>query len=112
MSLSIAPWTSLVMIPTNFKLIEMNEDKGGKRSEKSAREGKKGGGSAECSVDGVGEVSQFTDLSGPQEKTDQESTAAENQKVKALLEKFGILNAMRAGLIGAGGVVGLVTALA
>lgn len=36
LTMSIAPWTTFVMIPTNFELIKMNEQKGGARSQASA----------------------------------------------------------------------------
>ncbi|KAF2845472.1 hypothetical protein T440DRAFT_472602 [Plenodomus tracheiphilus IPT5] len=107
--LSIAPFTSL-MIPTNFELIQINEEKGGSRSAKSAKE--RGGQkrSAEESTEGKGDVSQWADLSGPQGKTE-ESSREEDEKVGVLLERFGWLNWVRAGLMGGGGVVGLVGAL-
>jgi hypothetical protein len=38
LSLSIGPFTRLAMIPTNFELIEMNEKRVRKRSERSASE--------------------------------------------------------------------------
>ena len=110
LSFGIAPWTSL-MIPTNFRLIEMNEAKGGSRSRASAGQAKKGM-SAEESVDGEGQAGQFGDLSGPMEKTADASTKEEDEEVRELLGKFGRLNAVRAVLLGAGGVVGLATALA
>ena len=112
LTLSIRPWTSLAMIPTNFELIEMNDERGGKRSERSAKEGGKQAGSADASVDGQGEVDQFKDLSKPQEKTGQNSSTEDDEKVRSLLGKFGRLNMTRAVLLAAGGVVGLVTALA
>ena len=91
----------------------MNERKGGARSEKSAREGlfKTGERSADDSVNGQDDISQFKDLSGPQEKTESESTAEEDEKVRELLGKFGGLNAVRAVLAGVGGIVGLVAVL-
>ncbi|KAF2448130.1 hypothetical protein P171DRAFT_206652 [Karstenula rhodostoma CBS 690.94] len=110
LSLSIAPWTGLVMVPAvNFELIRKNEDKGGKRSE-GAPEGATGR-SAEKSVDGEGDGSQWTDLSGPQEHTKEDSTEEEDREVRQLLERFGKLNGVRAVLIGLGGVIGLVGAL-
>jgi len=100
------------MIPTNFTLIKKNEDLGGARSEKSANEGgMKGGKTAEESVEGKGGVNEFTDLSGPLGKTEREGTEEEERQVKELLGKFGWMNASRAALIGAGGLVGLFTAL-
>ncbi|CAI6228071.1 unnamed protein product [Periconia digitata] len=68
---SIAPVTMFIMLPTNFRLIRINEELGGSRSAESAAaaKGKKGKGegvrSAEESVDGKGDVSQWSDLSGP-----------------------------------------------
>lgn len=104
------------MISTNFALIQKNEDKGGTKSRESKekRAGKYGAGdrSAEDSVNGKGDdVSQYTDLSGPQEQTDQETSAAEDQEVIRLLEKFSRLNYVRAFLLGGGGLVGLLVAL-
>lgn len=116
LAISIAPWTALVMIPTNFTLIKINEEKGGARSQKSGAV--QGGGSqaghrsAEDSVDGKGEAEEFTDLSGPQTKTDQQTTEEDDEKVRELLGKFALLNSVRAVLMVAGGVVGLWTALA
>lgn len=121
LSYGIAPFTQFVMLPTNFALIQKNEDLGGARSAKSAAaaDKKKGGSgagstgrSAEESVDSKGDVSQWTDLSGPMERTARESTKEEDAEVRALLEKFGKLNMGRAALIGAGGVCGLIAALA
>jgi hypothetical protein len=112
LSISIGPVTSF-MIPTNFRLIELNERKGGARSSRSAELGDEGGRSAEESVDGKGQVSQWSDVSGPQERTREEgSTKAEDEEVKVLLEKFGRMNALRGVLLGLGGVVGLVVGLA
>jgi len=117
LSISIAPWTSLVMIPTNFTLIQKNEELGGSRSRKSARYQKKNGGevgakSAEESVEGEDDISQWRDLSGPMEKTEKESSREMDEVVDGLLDKFAGLNLVRAVLIGAGGVVGLVGLLA
>jgi hypothetical protein len=106
LSISIAPVTSF-MIPTSFRLIELNERKGGARSSRSAALGDEGGRSAEESVDGKGQISQWSDVSGPQERTREGvSTKAENEEVRALLEKFGRWNAVRGVLLGLGGVVG------
>jgi hypothetical protein len=63
-------------------------------------------------VDGKGQVSQWSDVSGPRERTREESTRAEDEEVKVLLEKFGRMNALRGVLLGLGGVVGLVVGLA
>ena len=110
LSISIAPWTALVMVPAvNFKLIEKNEQKGGKRSAATPDSATKR--SAEGSVNSEGDASQWTDLSGPQERTKEESTKEEDMEVQQLLEKFGMLNSARALLIGLGGIVGLIGAL-
>jgi hypothetical protein len=106
-----------MQIPTNFSLIQMNEDKGGARSSENAKAlGEKwqpGERSAQDSVNSKGEVqSELTDLSWSQSKTQKESTKEEDEKARELLGKFGQLNAVRAVLIGAGGVVGLLSALA
>ena len=91
----------------------MNEQKGGFRSQRSALENKgKRAGSASEAVEGKGERDQFRDFSGPQEKTGRETTEAEDQEVRDLLGKFAVLNGVRSVLMVAGGVVGLVTALA
>jgi hypothetical protein len=106
------------MIPTNFRLIEINEQLGGAKSSRSAQLGDKGGRSAEESVYGkdkagqFGDLSQFTDVSGPQGKTEKQSSPQEDAEVKQLLGRFGQLNALRGLLIGLGGIVGLATALA
>ncbi|RYP65794.1 hypothetical protein DL769_006214 [Monosporascus sp. CRB-8-3] len=98
LSVAIAPFTVCVVLPTtNSTLIGMNAERGGARS-------------AGDGVAGKGGAPQFTDLSGPQTRT-QESTAAEDEKVRELLDKFGKLNLVRAFLLGAGGVLGLWTAL-
>ncbi|KAF2418386.1 hypothetical protein EJ08DRAFT_63800 [Tothia fuscella] len=117
LTFGIAPLTA-IMIPTNFELIAKNEKKGGARSSKveDAREksGDQGGKarSAEESVNGEGDVNQFSDLSGPQGKTDEEaSSKEEEERVQELLTKFAWLNGGRAVLVGVGGVVGLVVAL-
>ncbi|PVH80209.1 hypothetical protein DL98DRAFT_629584 [Cadophora sp. DSE1049] len=114
LSVSIALFTQLAMIPTNFVLIEKNEELGGARSEKSAkeREDKVGGKSAIESVEGKEDVSEFDDLSGPQERTEEDGTGEDERVVGELLKRFKWLNLCRAVLIGYGGVVGLVTALA
>ncbi|KAF2829524.1 hypothetical protein CC86DRAFT_368521 [Ophiobolus disseminans] len=121
LTISIAPWTTLVMIPTNFRLIEMNEDLGGTRSAKSAayREEKfeqqmagEWPRNADESTEGKDDVSQWLDFSPPQERTRKESSKKQDEEVRGLLEKFGKLNWVRAGLMGLGGVVGLVGSLA
>ena len=113
LNFAIAPFTAMAMVPTNFALIEMNERKGGARSEKSAQEGSHGPGerSADDSVHGKGDINQFTDLSVPQGKAQMESTPEEDREVSELLGTFGRLNAVRALLGGIGGVAGLVAAL-
>lgn len=93
----------------------MNEEKGGSRSAASAEYRESQGAktrSAEESTESKDDVSQWRDLSVPQEKTAQESTRAEDEEVRSLLEKFGYLNGCRAVLMGLGGVVGLMGALA
>ena len=113
LTLSIGPFTQL-MIPTNFRLIELNEAKGGARSAASAQYRKEKGSSArsaEDSTEGRDDVSQWSDVSGPQERTPQDTTAEEDREVRGLLEKFQNLNAVRAVLMGAGGMVGLFGAL-
>jgi hypothetical protein len=40
---SIGPFTGMAMIPTNFELIERNEERGGKRSERSERRARERG---------------------------------------------------------------------
>lgn len=120
LTISIAPWTMWVMLPTNFALIRMNQELGGSRSAKSAEYQQQkleqqmaGGwpGSAEDSVRGKDDVSQWLDWSGPQEKTRRESTRKQDKEVELFLEKFAKLNDIRAILMGLGGVVGLVAAL-
>ena len=107
------------MIPTNFELIRMAEAKGGVRSEKSSKEkdvdAMKENASGDLAVDSVnskGLPSQWTDLSGPQVKTEESSTEEDERKAQELLANFGRMNMVRALLLGAGGVIGLMTALA
>lgn len=117
LNITIAPWTSLVMIPNNFELIRMNNELGGYRSIASSQEARKEKDglrqrSARDSVDGKGEgVDQFKDTSDPQEQTARTSSDSENEKVRAMLTKFGSQNFVRAALTLAGGIVGLLTAL-
>ncbi|KAL8772476.1 MAG: hypothetical protein Q9209_002428 [Squamulea sp. 1 TL-2023] len=121
LSIGIGPVTSF-MVPTNFELIGMNEEKGGTRSEKSAAEskgkGQKQGGAsgnkdkAYASISGEGQTSEFSDLSKPQGKVENETTEEDDEKVEKLLATFGNMNMARGLLIGAGGIVGLLTALA
>ncbi|KAK4543759.1 hypothetical protein LTR36_004792 [Oleoguttula mirabilis] len=112
LAFSIAPWTGL-MIPTNFALIQMNEDLGGAPSQAKADRSdfQTGGRSAKESVNSAGVVDELSDLSGPQQRTEKRSSAEDDRKVRELLTKFGRLNVVRAALIGAGGVVGLVAAV-
>lgn len=123
LTISIAPWTAIAMIPTNFTLIKLNEQLGGTRSAKSAQHRQKladdpnkmpGGWdrTAEDSVDGKDDVSQWFDLSPPQERTRKDSSKKQDEEVRELLEKFKALNWARAVLMGIGGVVGLSAALA
>ncbi|KAL6713256.1 hypothetical protein ACLMJK_008721 [Lecanora helva] len=95
--IGIFPFTTVVMVPTNFTIMDINKEKGGARSEGSAKEK---------------EIREFTDLTGPQGETGKRTTEEEDQRVRELLERFGRLNAARAVLMGVGGVVGLFTALA
>ena len=111
LTFSIALFTQ-VMLPTNFELIRMNMKKGGARSEKSARSEQHRSGKALDSSLGKGEAAEFSDLGGPPAKTEDTSSDEDDEKVKELLDRFGKLNFVRAVLIGAGGVVGLWTALA
>lgn len=111
---SIAPWTALVMIPTNFRLIQLNEDLGGTRSQNSANQENKqpGGLTAEQSVDNKDQPNQLSDLSGPQTVTTSQSTPEQDREARELLSKFSQLNMVRSMLMGASGIVGLVIALA
>ncbi|KAL8783701.1 MAG: hypothetical protein Q9213_004440 [Squamulea squamosa] len=93
LSISIGPVTS-IMVPTNFELMGMNEEKGGTRSEKNAAVESKG----------KGQASEFSDLSKPQGKVKNETTKEDDEKVEKLLAKFGTLNMARGILIGAGGI--------
>jgi hypothetical protein len=102
------------MLPTNFELIRRNEELGGTRSAASAKYRERvraGNRSSEQSTSGEGDVSQFTDLSGPQGKSALESSEKEDREVRELMDKFLVLNGVRAVLMGVGGVVGLVAAL-
>ncbi|KAF5675775.1 hypothetical protein FHETE_2378 [Fusarium heterosporum] len=112
LTFSIGPFTQL-MIPTNFALIKKNNQLGGTRSKNAAQDhtSVSTGRSALESVKGTGEGVEFTDLSGPQERTSRDSTAEEDDQVQELLEKFRWLNLVRAVLIGAGGLVGLYSSM-
>jgi hypothetical protein len=115
LTFSIAPWTAQVMVPTNFELISKNEQKGGARSAASAEYRAAKGAqvrTAEESTDSKDDVSQWTDVSGPQERTAKDNTKEEDEEVRRLLDKFGKMNGVRAVLMGIGGVVGLIGALA
>jgi hypothetical protein len=88
---------------------------GGSRSAASAQYREEKGSktrSAEESTDSKDDVSQWTDLSGPQAKTSQDSTKSDDEEVRGLLDRFGMMNATRAVLMGAGGMVGLMAAVA
>jgi hypothetical protein len=103
------------MLPTNFELIKRNEDIGGARSAASAEvRSAEGCGprSARESVEGDADVGQWSDLSDPQGKTGRESSREQDEEVKGLLTRFEVLNNVRALLMGVGGVVGLIGALA
>ncbi|TFL00129.1 hypothetical protein BDV98DRAFT_605573 [Pterulicium gracile] len=108
--------TMKLMLGNNFALIEMNEKKGGARSVEAAealgQQGQKGPMSADESISGAGQPSQFTDLSGPQPRTDMDTTPEEDKEVREMLELFTRQNLLRIGLSGVGGLLGLVTALA
>lgn len=104
------------MISNNFALIEYNERKGGARSVKSAEVKREqnvqpGSRSAEASVSGEGDANEFTDLTGPQGKTEIASTQGEDYEVQKMLDKFAKQNWDRAILLGSAGVLGLFTAL-
>lgn len=114
LAISIGPFTARIMVPNNFALIRMNEAKGGARSERSAKvenEDQPKDRSAEDSVQGQGQAEELTDLSGPQEKTRDGTTDAEDREVRERLDVFYRQNMVRAVLLGSGGVLGLVTAL-
>ncbi|KAI7554693.1 hypothetical protein KC331_g372 [Hortaea werneckii] len=115
LTFSIAPFTAKIMIPTNFALIRLNADLGGARSDEASRQGdaRAGSRSALDSVNGNGEgVDQWRDVSGPQEKTSRDGNEEDDRRARELLGKFGRLNIVRSILIGLGGIVGLVTAIA
>ncbi len=112
LAFSIAPWTQVAMVPTNFELIRLNTQKGGARSEKSSKMGYRDSDQTKDIEPPKGGLDQFTDLSGPQAETDKGTSSEDDRKVKELLGNFGQLNAVRAILLGAGGILGLWTALA
>ena len=79
------------MVPTNFESIRLGQEKSDKRNKRSAEEGGSnktratdGKDVALDSVDGVVQVSQFTDLSDPWGKLE-EPTMKEDEKVRELL---------------------------
>ncbi|KAJ4990273.1 hypothetical protein SVAN01_04155 [Stagonosporopsis vannaccii] len=114
LSLSTAVFTSVAMIPTNFELIRINEELGGSKSAQSAQYRESIGAkprTAEQSVNGKEDISQWSDVSGPQSKTVREATREQEERVQELLKRFGRLNYVRATLMGVGGAVGLVGAL-
>lgn len=116
LSFSIALYTSQFMIANNFAIIKKNEEKGGARSQASAKAAreqgyKPGERSAEDSVNSKGEANQWTDTSGPMEKTADSFSEAEEREVWEMLDKFQKHNLVRASGIGLGGIVGLLTAL-
>jgi len=91
----------------------MNEEKGGARSQRSAQGPEPNASNQGLeSVESRSQAAEFKDVSGPQAKTESDSTKAEDEEVRELLGKFARLNAVRAALMGAGGIVGLATALA
>lgn len=101
------------MLPNNLAFTQMNADKGGARSAQVAAEGvARPGRSAAQSVRGEGEGNEFADWSGPQGKTRDDSTAQEDDEVRERLATFWRQNMVRAVLMGTGGILGLVTALA
>jgi hypothetical protein len=103
------------MIPTNFSLIQKNEELGGSRSAKSAQYRKNAASStrdADQSVNGQDDVSQWSDFSAPQGKTERESGKQDDEEVGTLLDTFWKWNLARAVAIGMGGVVGLMGVLA
>jgi hypothetical protein len=57
-------------------------------------------------------VAEVIDLSGPQSATERDMAREDDERVTDLLGRFVVLNGVRGWLIGVGGVVGLVTALA
>ncbi|OAA76799.1 hypothetical protein LEL_06483 [Akanthomyces lecanii RCEF 1005] len=115
LALSIGPFTQIFMIPLNFSMIKKNEELGGFRSEKAMLEAKNGkttptpgSRSASDSVAGKGEGDEFTDLTGPHASTARDSTPEEDREMRDRLGQFARLNSVRAVLIGAGGLLGLV----
>ena len=62
-------------------------------------------------MNGKGEASELTDLNRPQ-GTNNGTREERDEKSRKLLAKFSAMTVMRAALQGAGGIVGLWTALA
>ena len=118
LTLSIAPFTSLVMIPTvNFELIQLNLDLGGSRSQASAQHKQRSSTqqqqrTAKESVNGKGDINELTDLSDPQAVAGREASEGQERRVRALLDRFGWMNGVRGALLALGGVVGLVVMVA
>lgn len=111
---STALFTAAAMLPTNFGLIERNEQLGGARSAHSNRFRQSADApprSARESVDSKLDLNQWTDGSDPQTRTERASTAEQDEEVRVLLTRFARLNYVRAVLMGCGGVVGLAAAL-
>lgn len=112
LSISVYPIARYLMVPTNFRLMKINEEKGGARSKRSAETTKVAPGdrSAEDTRWGKGEAEEFRDDSGPQEQTEATSKE-EDEEVRRLLGKFASLNSFRAAMLMAGGVVGLIVTI-
>lgn len=112
---AIAPWTTLVMLPNNYEFIRMNSERGGARSVRAAEVLASGGEKRDRSKDdlirGAGEGDQLADMSGPLGELPERTTEGEDEKVREMLGLFARQNLVRAVLMAAGGVVGLITAL-
>lgn len=92
--------------------MDINADKGGNYSSKSAKVAqKKGSAAAADTPDSARNTNELTDRSGPQSKTREESTPEEDREVRELLTKFGLLNYIRAALMTGGGAIALLAAL-
>jgi hypothetical protein len=121
LAFAIAPFTAFAMVPhPNFDIIQLNKDLGGAASQKQKKLQRQQGlsdqqlekSSGPPDVAGDYQSSEFKDLSGPMEKTEQESTPEQDRKARDLLEEFRWLNLVRALLMLGSGVVGLVVAAA
>ena len=121
LTLSIAPFTTFAMIPTNFELIQHNINLGGTRSQTSAQKKQNltmqekkqlETRTATDSVNGKGEADELTDRSDPQPRAEREASGVEEERVRELLNRFGMLNGVRGLLLGMGGVLGLVVIVA